>query len=132
MKLSRILKDLANSLLVLISQKTLENDGSITVKFLNFRTSENFAVIHLKFKHRPNLRVFCQNEVNSYSVPVIKLHKKNILDYIYTQNNNAYLVNRSSFIKSEKKSFWSATKIATFDLVQAMYSICSSPDKDGS
>ena len=36
-----------------------------TVKFLNFRTSENFAVIYLKFrKKRPNLRVFRQKDAN--------------------------------------------------------------------
>ena len=36
-----------------------------SVKFLNFRTPENFAVIYLKFKQRgPNLKVFCQNRAN--------------------------------------------------------------------
>ena len=36
-----------------------------TVKFLNFGTPENFAVIYLKFKQRgQTLRVFCQNGVN--------------------------------------------------------------------
>ena len=35
-----------------------------TVKFLNFRKPENFAVIYLKFKQRPNLMVFCQKEAN--------------------------------------------------------------------
>ena len=36
-----------------------------TVKFINFRTLENFAVIYLKFGQlRPNLRVFCQNDAN--------------------------------------------------------------------
>ena len=38
---------------------------SNTVKFLNFWTPENFAVIYLKFKKkRPNLRVFHQIDVN--------------------------------------------------------------------
>ena len=36
---------------------------SNTVKFLNFWTPENFAVIKLKFK-RPNIRVFCQKDTN--------------------------------------------------------------------
>ena len=35
-----------------------------TVKFLNFQTPENFAVINLKFKQRQNLRVFCQKDAN--------------------------------------------------------------------
>ena len=36
-----------------------------TVQFLNFQTSENFAVIYLKFKQRAqNLRVFCQKDAN--------------------------------------------------------------------
>ena len=35
-----------------------------TVKFLNFRTPENFAVIYLKFKQMPKLRVFYQNDAN--------------------------------------------------------------------
>ena len=36
-----------------------------TVKFLNFRTSENFAIIYLKFRVRGRiLRVFCQNGAN--------------------------------------------------------------------
>ena len=30
----------------------------LTVKFLNFQTQENLAVINLKFKQMPNLRVF--------------------------------------------------------------------------
>ena len=35
--------------------------GANAVKFLNFRTPENLAVIYLKFKTKwPNLRVFCQ------------------------------------------------------------------------
>ena len=34
------------------------------VKFLIFRTPENFAVIYLKFKQRPKLRVFYQNDAN--------------------------------------------------------------------
>ena len=39
--------------------------GNTTVKFLNFRTSENFAVIYLTFnKKRPNLRVFHQKDAN--------------------------------------------------------------------
>ena len=33
-----------------------------TVKFLNFRTPEIFAVIYLKFKQRQNLRVFRQKK----------------------------------------------------------------------
>ena len=37
---------------------------SDTVKFLNFRTSKNFAIIYQKFKQRPNLRVFYQNDAN--------------------------------------------------------------------
>ena len=38
---------------------------TFTVKFLNFRTPEIFAVIHLKFKQkRPNLKVFCQKHAN--------------------------------------------------------------------
>ena len=38
---------------------------SPTVKFLNFRTPENFAVIYLKFKQRgQNLRVFPQKDAN--------------------------------------------------------------------
>ena len=37
----------------------------VTVKFLNFRPQENFAVIYLKFKQRgQTLRVFCQNGAN--------------------------------------------------------------------
>ena len=32
----------------------------VTVKFLNFQTPKNFAVIYLKFKQRP----FCQNDAN--------------------------------------------------------------------
>ena len=35
-----------------------------TVKFLNFQTPENFAVIYLKLKKRPNLRVFHQKDAN--------------------------------------------------------------------
>ena len=36
-----------------------------TVKFLNFRTPENFAVIYLKFKQkRPKLSLFCQKDEN--------------------------------------------------------------------
>ena len=36
-----------------------------TVKFLNFGTPENFAVIYLKFKQKkPNLRVFRQKDAN--------------------------------------------------------------------
>ena len=36
-----------------------------TVKFLNFRTPENFAIIYLKFKEkRPNLCVFLLKEAN--------------------------------------------------------------------
>ena len=38
-----------------------------TVKFLNFQTTENFAVIYLNFKiqtKRPNLRVFHQEDAN--------------------------------------------------------------------
>ena len=36
-----------------------------TVKFLNFRTPENFAVIYLNFKQRGQiLRVFCLNGAN--------------------------------------------------------------------
>ena len=34
-----------------------------TVKILNFRTQET-AVIHLKFKQRPNLKVFHQKYAN--------------------------------------------------------------------
>ena len=38
---------------------------SDTVKFLNFRTSENFGVIYLIFKKkRPNLRVFHHKDAN--------------------------------------------------------------------
>ena len=38
---------------------------SYTVKFLNFRTAENFAVIYLKIQTKwPNLKVFCQNGAN--------------------------------------------------------------------
>ena len=40
------------------------NDWWITVKFLNFWTPENFAVIYLKFNQRPNLKVFCQKHAN--------------------------------------------------------------------
>ena len=37
----------------------------LTVKFLNFRTPEKFAVIYLKFKtKRPNCRVFHQKNAN--------------------------------------------------------------------
>ena len=36
----------------------------LTVKFLNFQLQKNFAVIYLKFKQRPNLRVLCQNDAN--------------------------------------------------------------------
>ena len=36
-----------------------------TVKFLNFQTSKNFAVIYLKLKQRgPNIRVFSQKDAN--------------------------------------------------------------------
>ena len=35
-----------------------------TVKFLNFRTPESFAVNYLKFRQRPNHRVFCQKDAN--------------------------------------------------------------------
>ena len=35
-----------------------------TVKFLNFWTPENFAVIYLKFKQRGKTWVFCQNGAN--------------------------------------------------------------------
>ena len=35
-----------------------------TLKFLNFRTPEIFAVIYLKFKQRQNLRVFRQKDAN--------------------------------------------------------------------
>ena len=43
----------------------LKGSISITVKFLNFRTPKNFAVICLKFKQRgQTLRVFCQKDVN--------------------------------------------------------------------
>ena len=37
-----------------------------TVKFINFRTPENFAVIYLKFNQekRPNLREFRQKDAN--------------------------------------------------------------------
>ena len=36
-----------------------------TVKFLNFRTPENFGLIYLKFRQkRPNLRLFCQKDAN--------------------------------------------------------------------
>ena len=39
--------------------------GANTVKFLNFRTPENLAVIYLEFKTKwPNLRVFCQKDAN--------------------------------------------------------------------
>ena len=34
------------------------------IKFLNFQMSENFAVIYLKFRKRPNLRVFHQKDAN--------------------------------------------------------------------
>ena len=37
---------------------------SRTVKFLNFWTLDNFAVIYLKFKQRVNLRVFHQKDAN--------------------------------------------------------------------
>ena len=37
---------------------------SHTVKFLNFWTPENTAVIYLKLKKRPKLRVFCQKDTN--------------------------------------------------------------------
>ena len=46
------------------------NHDSITVKFLNFRTPENFAVIYLKFKQKAQTlgyfvkRVFCQKDAN--------------------------------------------------------------------
>ena len=37
----------------------------ITVKFLNFRMPENYAVIYQKFKtKKPNLRVFQQKDAN--------------------------------------------------------------------
>ena len=35
-----------------------------TIKFLYFRTPENFAEINLKFKQRPNLRVVHQKDAN--------------------------------------------------------------------
>ena len=36
-----------------------------TIKFLNFRTPENFVVIFLKIKQkRPNLRLFHQKDAN--------------------------------------------------------------------
>ena len=37
---------------------------TFTIKFLNFRMPENFAVIYLQFKQRPKLKVFHQNDVN--------------------------------------------------------------------
>ena len=43
-----------------------EPHGETTVKFLNFRTPENFSVIYLKFKQRGQTfnRVFCQKDEN--------------------------------------------------------------------
>ena len=38
-----------------------------TVKFLNFQTPENFAVIYLKFKKRLNLRLFHQKDAYGIS-----------------------------------------------------------------
>ena len=35
-----------------------------TIKFQNFHMPENSAVIDLKFKQRPNLRVFRQKDAN--------------------------------------------------------------------
>ena len=35
-----------------------------SVKFLNFRTPENFAVIYLKFKQRQNLLIFRLKDAN--------------------------------------------------------------------
>ena len=43
----------------------VEQMRRVTVKFLNFRTPENFAVINLKFKQkRQNLGEFCQKDAN--------------------------------------------------------------------
>ena len=41
---------------------TGKENKNLTVKFLNFRTQENFAVIYLKL--RPNLRVFHHKYAN--------------------------------------------------------------------
>ena len=35
-----------------------------TIKFLNFETSENFAVVYLILKKRPNPRIFHQKDAN--------------------------------------------------------------------
>ena len=43
----------------IVTGKEIKN---LTVKFLNFRMQENFAVIYLKF--RPNLRGFHQKHAN--------------------------------------------------------------------
>ena len=40
------------------------NKVETTIKFLNFSMPEQFAVIYLKFKQRPNLRVFRQKDAN--------------------------------------------------------------------
>ena len=55
----------------------LETVLQTTVKFLNFRTPENFAVIYLKFKQRPNFMVFCPkdaNEIANGEDPDLGLH----------------------------------------------------------
>ena len=55
-------------LLVLPGLLVLNTDMfTTTVKFLNFWTQENFAVNNLKFKQRPNLKVFCQKICKWYS-----------------------------------------------------------------
>ena len=48
-----------------------------TLKFLNFQTPENFVLINLKFKQRPNRRAFRQkdaNEIANSEGPNLGLH----------------------------------------------------------
>ena len=42
---------------------------SNTLKFLNFRTQENFTVIYIKIRtKRPNLKVFSQKDANGIAI----------------------------------------------------------------
>ena len=44
-------------------------DNSTTIKFLNFWTPENFAIIYLIFQtKRPNLRVIRQKDANANAI----------------------------------------------------------------
>ena len=52
-------------MMTLPALKTVKDLNCNTVKFLNFWTPENFALIYLKFKQEcPNFKVFCKKDVN--------------------------------------------------------------------